>query len=122
VRDIVVANDGRSMGVVTNDGTLHVGTMRHDAARPMQPTWNEFRGRAQRVALAPDGLMVTTSTDGTLWLYSEVRQRWACVPLGAADLVDLAVSSDGATAAVLGRSGRIWWIDLQLARLQLGFT
>ena len=122
VRDIVVGNDGRSVAVVTNDGTLHLSTMRQAAAWPMQPTWQEFRGRAQHVALAPDGLIVMISSNGALWLYSDARQRWVCIPLGAADLLDLAVSSDGLTAAALGRSGRILWIDLQLARLQLGAT
>jgi WD40 repeat protein len=122
VHAIVVARDGRTVIATTNDGVLHLGTRRDPTSRQPVFTWTEFRGHAREVALAADGLVIVPFTDGTLWIYSQVRRRWLCIPLGVADLGGTAISANGNSAVVLGGSGRVVWIDLQLARLQLGVS
>jgi WD40 repeat protein len=114
VGEIAITGDGRTVAVATNDGAIHVGT-RHDASNPEAPTWVTLAGHARHVSLAPDGLVVASYTDGTIWLYSPQR-RWLCLPTGTVDLGQTAVTADGKSAIALDFEGRLLWIDLEAAR------
>lgn len=73
-------------------------------------------GRANHVALTPDGLVMASYTDGTIWLYSLPRRRWLYLPVGTVDISQIAVTADGKAAVALDREGRLLWIDLEAAR------
>jgi WD40 repeat protein len=115
VGEIAVTGDGRTIAVATNDGAIHVGT-RHDALNLETPAWVTLAGHAHHIALAPDGLVMASYTDGTLWLYSPPRRRWLCLPTGTVDLGQTVVTADGQTAVAIDFEGRLLWIDLQAAR------
>jgi WD40 repeat protein len=115
VGDIAVTADGRTVAVATNDGAVHLGT-RHDGADPEAPTWVTLAGHANHVALAPDGLVMASYTDGTIWLYAPPRRRWICLPTGTVDISQISVTADGRAAVALDREGRLLWIDLEVAR------
>ena len=116
VREIAVTADGRTIAVATNDGAIHVGTRRRDAPLVPGMTWTALPLRARHVALAPDGLLVASCTDGTIWLYDPTVRRWLCLPAGTVDLGRTAVTTDGKAAVALDFEGRLLWIDLDAAR------
>jgi len=122
VREIALTDDGHTIAVATNDGTIHVGTRGNGASRSEGTTWVVLAGRARDITLAPDGLLVATCTDGIVWLYSTTRQRWLCVPTGTADLGRAVMSGNGKVAVVLDREGRLIWVDLEAARGLLDHT
>jgi WD40 repeat protein len=114
VREIATTDDGHTIAVATNEGTVHLGTS-HRASSPGAWTWEALQVRARDIALMPDGLLVATSTDGAIWLYS-LKQHWLCIPTGTADLGKIAVTSSGKAAVSPDREGRVLWIDLDAAR------
>jgi WD40 repeat protein len=116
IRDIALTSDGRTIAVAANDDTIHVGAQHGDSWVDASTTWVTLTVRARRIALAPDGLLVAISTDGTVWLYSSTRETWLCVPTGTSDLSLVAISSDGKASTVFDADGRIIWIDLEAAR------
>jgi hypothetical protein len=115
VGDIAIAGDGCTVAVITNDGAVHVGT-RHDTTNPEPLAWVTLVGRARHVALASDGLVMASYTDGTIWLYSPSRRNWLSLPTGTVDNSQIAVTADGKAAVALDREGRLLWIDLEAAR------
>ncbi|HEY0480792.1 MAG TPA: hypothetical protein VGD37_24930, partial [Kofleriaceae bacterium] len=119
VRDIATTPDGRTIAVATNDGTIHVGTYRDGRTDPDGLRWVTLALRTRDITLAPDGLLVASCTDGTIWLYSPPRGRWLCLPTGTADLGRTAVTDDGKAAVALDFEGALIWIDLEAARAQL---
>jgi WD40 repeat protein len=119
VRDIAATEDGHTLAVATNDGTIHVGTHREGARFPGGLTWVALAARARHIALAPDGLLVAACTDGTIWLYSVPLRRWLCLPTGTADLGPAVMAAGGKAAVVLDFEGRLLWIDLDAARKRL---
>jgi WD40 repeat protein len=116
VREIAVTNDGHAIAVATNDGAIHVGTRHDDASRRDETTWKTLAAHARHITLAPDGLLVASCTDGTIWLYASSRQRWLSLPTGAMNLGRNVVTADGKAAVVLDFEGRLLWIDLEAAR------
>jgi serine/threonine protein kinase/WD40 repeat protein len=117
VQDISITSDGHTMAISTNDGTLHVSTAQVGAR-----TWRNLKVRARHQALAPDGVLVTLGTDGTIWMYSIPRRRWLCVPTGTGDLRRVAMTTGGGAAVALDAEGRLIWIDLDAARKLLDGT
>src|SRR4029078_9007453 len=75
IQDIAGTSDGRIIAVTTNDGNIHVGTREQGATRDedvshsSRITWVTLAMHARRIALAPDGLLLASCTDGTIWLY-----------------------------------------------------
>jgi WD40 repeat protein len=122
VREIAITNDGRTIAVATNDGTIHVGTQRAGMSNPGESDWVTWTGRARHITLAPDGLLVASCTDGTIWLYSPPLRRWLCLPTGTVDLGRTAVTDNGKAAVALDREGRLIWIDLEAVRRLLDTT
>jgi hypothetical protein len=122
VREIALTDDGHTIAVATNDGVIHVGMRRNVAPGAERTTWVVLAGRARDIALASDGLLVATCTDGIVWLYSTTLQRWLCLPTGTADLGRATMAANGKVAVVLDREGRLIWIDLEVARMQLDDT
>ncbi len=116
VREIAVTPDGRTIAVATNDGALHVGTRGRDAPLVPGMSWTALPLRARDVTLAPDGLLVASCTDGTIWLYDPTVRRWLCLPAGTVDLGRTAATTDGKVAVALDFEGRLLWIDLEAAR------
>jgi eukaryotic-like serine/threonine-protein kinase len=119
VQEIALTEDGSTIAVATNDGMIHVGARAGGSTSAV--TWTALQARARDIALASDGLLMATCTDGTIWLYSPHRQ-WLCLPSGAVDLGDTVVAPDGKSAVVLDRAGRLLWVDLDAARELLGMT
>ena len=116
VREIAVTDDGRAIAIASNDGAIHVGTRRRDAPLVSGMTWTALPLRARHVTLAPDGLLVASCTDGTIWLYDTTVRRWLCLPAGTVDLGRTAATTDGKVAVALDFEGRLLWIDLEAAR------
>jgi len=116
VREIAITGDGHTMVVATEDGTIRVATQRDATPGPEEATWSIFEVHARYIALASDGLLVATRTDGTIWLYSTSQQSWLCLPTGTVDLGRTVVAANGKSAATLDREGRLIWIDLEAAR------
>ena len=116
VREIAVTDDGRTIAIASNDGAIHVGTRRRDALLVPGMTWIALPLRARHVTLAPDGLLVASCTDGTIWLYDTTVRRWLCLPAGTVDLGRTAATRDGKVAVALDFEGRLLWIDLEAAR------
>ncbi|HEX8106930.1 MAG TPA: protein kinase [Kofleriaceae bacterium] len=116
VREIAFTADGRTIAVASNDGTIHVGTRRGDAPLAAGMTWTALPLRARHITLVPDGLLVASCTDGTIWLYTPASRRWLCLPTGTVDLGRTAATADGKVAIALDFEGRLLWIDLEAAR------
>jgi WD40 repeat protein len=116
IREIEITADHHTIAVVTNDGAIHLGTRRAGASPSAPPTWSILLARAYDVALTSDGMLMATSPDGTIWLYSPPRRRWLCLPTGTADLGTLALASDDKAAVALDLEGRLIWVDLEAAR------
>jgi WD40 repeat protein len=116
VRALAITGDGRTIAVATSDGTIHIGTRRDDTLAVQRVTWTTVALKARNIALAPDGLLVASCTDGTIWLYSPAQRRWVCLPTGTVDLGRTAVAADGKAAVVLDFDGRLLWLDLEAAR------
>jgi WD40 repeat protein len=121
VQEVAMTDDGHTIAVATADGTIHVGTRHDQASSPGHLTWEALRVRARDIALAPDGLLVATCTDGTIWLYSP-RRRWLCLPTGTVDLGKPVLTTNGRIAVTPDREGRLLWIDLESARVLLDPT
>jgi hypothetical protein len=119
VQEITITGDGHTMAVATNDGGIHLGTRRGGSSPPGAVTWLTLAGRARHITLAPDGLLVASYTDGTIWLYSTSRRRWLCLPTGTVDLGRTAVTDSGRAAVALDFEGHLLWIDLEAARKRL---
>jgi len=119
VKEIAFTEDSHTMAVATNDGAIHIGTLGGDASNSEVATWVTLGARVRNIALAPDGLLVASYTDGTIWLYSIPHQRWLCLPTGTADLGRVAMATSGNSAVALDMEGRLIWIDLEAARTSL---
>jgi hypothetical protein len=102
-----IAAAGQTLAVATSAGTLHVATR--------GSSWATLAMRARRVALTPDGLLIASCNDGTVWLYAPATRRWLCLPTGTVDLGAPAVTGDGRAAVVPDFEGRLLWIDLEAA-------
>ena len=122
VDEIAVAGDGRTIAVSTNDGIVRVGTRHGGASTSKETTWVTLSARARHLSLAPDGLLMAACADGTIWLYSPIRQRWLCLPTGIANLGWTVMTDSGDAAAVLDLEGRLIWTDLNAARGLLNNT
>jgi WD40 repeat protein len=122
IREFAVTHDGHTFAVATNDGTIHVGTLRDDASSVVSATRSTLLARVSDIALTGDGLLVATCADGTICLYSLRWHRWQCLSTGATDLGKIAVAADGRAAVALDRQGRLIWIDLEAARKLLDMT
>ena len=122
VREVAITADGHSIAVATNDGIIHVGSYGDAARSPGRLTWVPLALRARDIALTPDGLLLASCTDGTIWLYSLPRARWLCLPTGTVDLGRTAVADNGNAAVAVDYKGRLIWIDLEAARKQLDVT
>jgi WD40 repeat protein len=116
VRELAITDDDHTIAVATNDGTIHVRTRHGDASRPDDVTWVTLEVRARHITLAPDGLLMAASTDGTIWLYSTSQRRWLCLPTGTVDLGRTVMTGSGNAAVILDLEGRLIWIDLDAAR------
>lgn len=116
VQEIAITSDGHTIAVSMNDGTIHVNTHHDDASSQRRAIWIALAARARHITLAPDGLLVASCTDGTIWLYFPPRRRSLSLPTGTADLGQTAVAANGKAAVVLDREGRLIWIDLEAAR------
>jgi WD40 repeat protein len=116
IREIAATADGHTIAVAANDGIIHVGIRRDDAPNPGAANWVALAARARHITLAPDGLLVASCTDGTVWLYSVPLRRWLCLPTGTVDLGRTGMLADGKAAVVLDFEGRLIWIDLEAAR------
>jgi WD40 repeat protein len=122
VQEIALTEDGGTIAVATNDGMIHVGVRDTAPTGSGAVTWTTLLARARDIGLAPDGLLIASCTDGTIWLYSPHRQ-WLCLPSGAVgELGETVVARNGKTAVVLDRAGRLLWIDLDAARKLLDMT
>jgi WD40 repeat protein len=122
VREIAITGDGHTIVVATEDGTIRVARQRDGVPGPEETTWSTLEVHARYIALASDGLLVATRTDGTIWLYSIPQQRWLCLPTGTVDLGRTVVATNGKAAVTLDREGRLIWIDLEAARSLLHLT
>ena len=122
ILEMAATRDGRTVAVATSEGTLHVGTCDPVAPGPARLTWTTWAARAREIALAPDGLLVATYSDGTIWLHAPGQQRWLCVPSGTMDLARVAVAPRGQAAVVADVEGRLIWVDLAAARRQMTRT
>jgi hypothetical protein len=75
--------------------------------------------RAYDIALTSDGVLVMTSSNGLLWLYSPPNHHWLCISTGTTDLSKIAMATSGSMAVVPDRESRLLWVDLDAARKQL---
>jgi WD40 repeat protein len=117
IYEMAASRDGRTVAIATTEGTVHVGL--RDAAAPAKVVWTTWAARARAIAMSPDGLVLATYSDGTIWLYEPVRRRWLCMPSGTVDLARAAVAPGGEAAVVADIEGRLISIDLTAARAQL---
>jgi WD40 repeat protein len=115
---ISTTSNGQTVAVASDDGAIHFAT-RSAAAAPGSSPWTTIAALARHVALTPDGLIIATYSDGTIWLYAPETQRWLCLVTGAADINRTVVAGDGKAAVALDRGGRLLWIDLEAARQEL---
>src|SRR5262249_35089558 len=122
IQDIVMTDDGRTLAVATNDGTIHVGTRGDDASSRGAVNWVTLLTRAKDLALAAAGLLTAAGTDGTIWLYSVPGRHWVCLPTGTVDLTKITMTTNGKAAVSSDRGGRLLWIDLDATRKLLGMT
>jgi hypothetical protein len=119
IGEISLTPDDRTISIATNDGLIHVAELPGGLAFD-KTTWVKLAARARHQALAPDGLLVVLTPEGTIWLYSTSQRRWLCLPTGPADLRRVAISRNGDTAVALDVEGRLIWIDLDIARSVMG--
>jgi len=122
IHEMAATPDGRIVALATSNGSIFVG-MRGPAARTSAKlAWTSWEARAVELAVAPDGLVVATYSDGTIWLYAPVPGRWLCVPTGLNDLARIAIAPAGEAAATFDIEGRLIRIDLTAARRDLHRT
>jgi len=122
ISEMAAAGDGRTIAITTNEGVVHIGA--RDPAGPgdARLSWTSWTARARWIAVAPDGLVVASYSDGTIWLYAPLQHRWLCVSSGAMDLDRITVAPAGHAAVVVESEGRMLWIDLAAARQQFART
>jgi hypothetical protein len=122
ISEMAAAGDGRTVAITTTEGVVHIGA--RDPAGPSDArlSWTSWTARARWIAVAPDGLVVASYSDGTIWLYTPLQHRWLCVSSGAMDLDRIAVAPAGHAAVVVESEGRMLWIDLAAARQQFART
>jgi hypothetical protein len=109
------SRDGKTIAIATTDGTVYVGTHRPSATGSTALAWTTWATRARAIAVPSDDLVVATNSDGTIWLYAPVEQRWLCIPSGTVDLARIAVDPSGRSAVAVDMEGRMFRIDLAAA-------
>jgi eukaryotic-like serine/threonine-protein kinase len=117
IREIKITADRRTIAVLFNDGVIHLGIYRGPGAT--SPSWAILHASAHDIALTSDGVLLASSPDGTVWLYSLPRRHWLSLRTGTADLGKLALAGDEQAAVALDQEGRLIWIDLVAARKAL---
>jgi WD40 repeat protein len=116
VQDLVFTDDGRTVAVATSDGNIHLATPSGPVTSAKDLTWDVLGVHANHILLAPDGLLVAPSTEGTIWLYATAQRRSLCIVVGTADFTGVVATADGKTVATIDRDGRVMSIDLEAAR------
>ena len=119
VHEMVAAPGGRMLALITNQGNVYVGARVPATSAAAKLVWTTWDAGAVELAIAPDGLIVASASDGMIWLYAPASKRWLCVPTGLNDLARVAVAPGGETAATFDIESRLIRIDLTAARQRL---
>jgi WD40 repeat protein len=116
IQSIVFDGGGKAIAVTANDGTIHISNLPSDSLIGAAILWRTLHARTRGIAFTPDGLLIAACTDGSIMIYSWLRDRMFYIMIGTVDLTYVAVSGNAKSAIVLDTEGRIIQIDLAAVR------
>jgi WD40 repeat protein len=104
VRHLAFDPRGRDLAIVSQDGNVHILSLRVPSTLP----WQDLPGAAQRVVYTPDGeRLAIISDDGSTWFYDVQHDAWAYTRDHSPEGIEGAFSADGRQFASADQKGLV---------------